>query len=1213
MHRAVPFLAIVGTVVALTAAPAMADVLTPVNPHQHFIIAPGLASPPAAPASTQTIDFEAIPANTVAGSQYAAQGIRFGRRPPDVAGDSLRAQNSATARSGQRVLDAPCSAEVCFADELDALLSAPSRRIVVHIRGGGNVRVSGLDAAGTVQDVATVAADASWKPAVLEVSEPDPPMFGFTVEAQQGITTHQIDDVQFEVPDGPLMPDFALVAPELSYGNTLFGKIRLVRGQSTTVPLKVVRFGGAQGPLKFSALSLPSGVTATFEPAATTAAADLELVLKASEVGATPSTTITVRADPQGNAQAGSAVRELKLPLQLVEQWDIQITGIEVTQGIQPNFNGVAPGPVFAAGPGFPGGDPFEYPDQDPLVQGGTTIARVYANNATFETVIGVPAVLHAFVDTPSGAVELPGSPISASPRNLSFGIFLTLDDDRLDSASSYDFILPSGWTQGKFSSKTIRLRAELLPPTGSLFFDAGECLAKACADNNNLTAKGVTFYKQPTFEVGPLRLHVDGKPDPSAPRFVFEDAKNLTPVSDSKFKVRDYITTVDITDVFNSAQAFPDALADYFGGRNDFVNAVAKARVEELADDYDDEDAYDSIETFVGVVSDEAIARGVMGGDLNGDFTDDPVGVVAENRPMTSVAHELHHSLGRDHASTCTDGNDPGDTEDWPPDQQGLVQGFGIERRSTVLDGLKVHPNNLGTISPTAFDFMSYCADVDRDICYFATLLDAGKAFEGECDGLTKEERISPVVWTSRLGWLRSFNELRDYGDFDPVFGISTAGHDHSSHDHGKAADSSGGELARTLRAAGLDPEARGGFPRRVASLVPTGTRRGARKAARLSQSPGGSDVRVYGTVFASGATLVHGATPTDAAADPTGPAGAISLVTRRADGSAISSVPAKLDAIHVHSGSKLVAFTGQLPATGAAGVEVYNGQDKIGEFLRSPTVPSVTVTAPRRGSLAGRKRRTRIAWRTTDPDGGSLLAKIECSFNGGRNFRTLAAKPTKPGADTIVLPSARLAASRNARIRVKVSDGFNQGTGMSSRFRARGARPQVVITSPARRALFPADGLIPLSGYATDDRGERIPGRRLTWFFGNRRLGGGGEQSTLFQPTPGRGRITLHARDRRGRVSRRTVLIRVRAVRPQFLTLDVPARLAPRKRKLRLRIASTIPASARVGKRRFRVGRRVRRIAVDVPRGKAPLRRRVILAAGGKRTRVVIVVPRV
>ena len=181
----------------------------------------------------------------------------------------------------------------------------------------------------------------------------------------------------------------------------------------------------------------------------------------------------------------------------------------------------------------------------------------------------------------------------------------------------------------------------------------------------------------------------------------MFDEAKNLTPISDSKFKVRDYITTVDITDVFNIAQALPDELADYFGGRNDIVNAAAKARVEELADDYDDEDAYDSIETFVGVIRDQATARGLMGGDLNGDFTDDPVGVVAQNRPITSVAHELHHAIGRDHASTCTDGNDPGDTEDWPPDQRGLVQGYGIDRRTTVLAGLKVNPNHLAA-SPT-------------------------------------------------------------------------------------------------------------------------------------------------------------------------------------------------------------------------------------------------------------------------------------------------------------------------------------------------------------------------------------------------------------------------------------------------------------------------------------------------------------------------------
>jgi hypothetical protein len=40
MQRAITLLATVGTVVALTAGPAMADVPPPVNPHQHFIITP---------------------------------------------------------------------------------------------------------------------------------------------------------------------------------------------------------------------------------------------------------------------------------------------------------------------------------------------------------------------------------------------------------------------------------------------------------------------------------------------------------------------------------------------------------------------------------------------------------------------------------------------------------------------------------------------------------------------------------------------------------------------------------------------------------------------------------------------------------------------------------------------------------------------------------------------------------------------------------------------------------------------------------------------------------------------------------------------------------------------------------------------------------------------------------------------------------------------
>ena len=376
------------------------------------------------------------------------------------------------------------------------------------------------------------------------------------------------------------------------------------------------------------------------------------------------------------------------------------------------------------------------------------------------------------------------------------------------------------------------------------------------------------------------------------------------------------------------------------------------------------------------------------------------------------------------------------------------------------------------------------------------------------------------------------------------------------------------------------------------------------------MSQSPGGRDVRVYGTVFASGGTLVHGATPTDAVADATGPAGALSLVARRADGSMVSSVPAKLDAVHVHGGGQLVTFTGQLPAADAAGVEVYNGDQKISELLRSPTVPSVTVTAPRRGSVSGRRRTTRIAWRTTDPMAWNLLAKIEYSLNGGRSFGTLATKPTKNGADAIALPSARLAASRNARIRVRVNDGFNQGADSSRRFCAGGAPRQVVITSSARggrfRRLPGAPGGLRICSPRRAPAGPQAHAVRRQAAAGRRGVCGRCSSPRWAASASRCAPATASA------LSRRTIRIRVGAVRPQFLVLDIPASVPSGQRKLRLRIASTLPARLRTGKRRFRVGRRARRLTVRVPRGNAPLQRKLVLAAGGKRTSVTVVVPR-
>ncbi len=148
-------------------------------------------------------------------------------------------------------------------------------------------------------------------------------------------------------------------------------------------------------------------------------------------------------------------------------------------------------------------------------------------------------------------------------------------------------------------------------------------------------------------------------------------------------------------------------------------------------------------------------------------------------------------------------------------------------------------------------------------------------------------------------------------------------------------------------------------------------------------------------------------------------------------------------------------------------------------------------------------------------------------------------------------------------------------------------------------------------LSGQAFDDASRPITGRRLRWTLG-RRLLGTGSRITVSGLPAGLRRITLVARDRFGRTGRASVVVRLRAARPLFLTLRGPRKLRRSARSLQLTVSSSLVASLAVrvpGLRaqRFIVSRRTRRLRVHTPRGRRRLTVRLTLASGGL-TRIAI-----
>ncbi len=110
---------------------------------------------------------------------------------------------------------------------------------------------------------------------------------------------------------------------------------------------------------------------------------------------------------------------------------------------------------------------------------------------------------------------------------------------------------------------------------------------------------------------------------------------------------------------------------------------------------------------------------------------------------------------------------------------------------------------------------------------------------------------------------------------------------------------------------------------------------------------------------------------------------------------------------------------------------------------------------------------------------------------------------------------------------------------------------------------------------------------------------------------------RITLAARERFGRTGHASVVVRLRAARPLFVTLRGPRKLRRSARSLQLTVSSSLAATLAVrvpGLRaqRFTVSRRTRLLRVHTPGGRRRLTVRLTLASGGLTRIAILGVPR-
>jgi hypothetical protein len=366
------------------------------------------------------------------------------------------------------------------------------------------------------------------------------------------------------------------------------------------------------------------------------------------------------------------------------------------------------------------------------------------------------------------------------------------------------------------------------------------------------------------------------------------------------------------------------------------------------------------------------------------------------------------------------------------------------------------------------------------------------------------------------------------------------------------------------------------------------------------------GPSLDVRARVQGNSGEIVSVGRATGPAPAPTPEAGFL-LVSRDSAGRVLSSAPMAATSTHSEmAGGFVTLLDGVVPAEGVSRVEVTSGGTLLAARDRTADAPDAQLISPRAGARL-RGPTVSVTWRTADGDPGQREIALDYSADGGRTFTPVLAGPDTGGAR---LPVHLLTASTNARLRLRVNDGFNDTETTSGRLVVAGRRPQATILEPTSRQTIDAGSIVNLVGSAEDDRGRAIRGRSLRWFAGRRLLGRGEEVTTTL--SAGTRSVRLVAVDRAGRAGTTTVRTRVRATTPFFLRLAAPARLSRSARAVTLTVAATQPSTLRVGGRRFRIGRGVRRIRVPVAPGRGTLRLGLVLAAGGKRSAHAVLIPR-
>ncbi len=847
---------------------------------------------------------------------------------------------------------------------------------------------------------------------------------------------------------------------------------------------------------------------------------------------------IVVASNSAGSISAASPQRMLSGPsIQLAPtQVDIHVTGIEVTQGIQTSSCNRCLGTLPERAGGSPFAPQFAQYQGVRMAAGHFTVVRVYAsvlNHLTGPAMLthlsGATATLEV-LDSQGNRISVLNPDSAPAALNVPDCVLCVSLNDRANPRVSYNFLVP--WQETEH--RQLSFRAVVNPPAGLGLRTVVQC---ASCRANTFTLSGVPFVQTAVVPVHPIPLTVGNVQTGFSETDVFGDTQTVLPVNVRIFP-------------YQAPLAVDQVLSLPFGLK--FALPVNQFTALALLAGRASDDHYASDQYPVGVFVDggplgnglTAVGRVLDAPPSFGPFSNPPLSIVADDRPLTSVSHEIGHGLGLVHADTGSPVPPPGKPftgphpdgtpdcggnsnlqvgETWPAnapfDNEGQLYGVGLDRRNWNILQTGSLPKTIVAGYPAGsqyYDFMSYCGQKNGTASFFEA-----------------------SHWISVRNWERLI-------DFHPP--------------------------AQALPAIAKRPTA----------------------ASAAGETP----LRVIATVDAAGNTSIVDVAPGQQATGPSISGNPFRIELRDASGGMLTSVIPATITLHADHQRPGLLLEATLPLTSsAAAVVVSDGGVDMARRLRSMHAPTAKILSPSATSRVGQAKTTLVRWSAHDADGDGLAATIDYSADGGGHWKVVADHAT---GRSVRLSSRLLSGSTNGRLRVRVSDGFDVATAISGRLAVAGRPPLVNITTSGRGGRVRADETLLLQGTAFDDAGQLLTGRHLRWYAG-RRLLARGELLTVHGLPAGAVAIRLIATDARGRSSQAQLRLKVQAIRATFLLARAPMHVSPHARRVRMVVAATTVAVLKIGGVRHRVDRRRRTVTIAVRPGRSTLLLKYSLSSPG------------